>query len=78
MAVNAYVLIDVAPGKTKAAFQAISKIAGVKSAHAVTGPYDIIAFCEAADLKGCGSLVISKIRGVDGVTKTLTCVAIEI
>ncbi len=78
MAVNAYVLIEVTPGKTKAAFNAISKIAGVKSAHAVTGPYDIIALCEAADLKGCGDLVISKIRAVDGVTKTLTCVAIEI
>jgi len=78
MAVNAYVLIEVAPEKTKAALQAVSKIDGVKSAHAVTGPYDIIAFCEAKDLKGCGELVVSKIRAISGVTRTLTCVAIEI
>jgi DNA-binding Lrp family transcriptional regulator len=44
----------------------------------VTGPYDIIAFVEAADIDALGRVVLSKIRTISGVTKTLTCVAIEV
>ncbi len=47
-------------------------------AHAVTGPYDIIAFVEAADVDALGRVVLSKIRTIGGVTKTLTCVTIEV
>ena len=35
-----YVLIQLAPGRTTTAAKAISKIKGVKMAHAVTGPFD--------------------------------------
>lgn len=45
-----YILIELAPGRSKAAAEAISKIGGVKMAQAVTGPFDIIAFAEVPDL----------------------------
>lgn len=78
MATNAYVLIEAASDKAKNALKAITKIPGVKMANAVTGPYDIIAFVEAPDVDALGRVVLSKIRTISGVTKTLTCVAIEV
>ena len=75
---TAYVLIEAASDKAKNALKAISKIPGVKMAHAVTGPYDIIAFVEAPDVDALGRVVLSKIRTITGVTKTLTCVCIEV
>ena len=78
MPTTAYVLIDAASDKAKNALKAITKIPGVRMAHAVTGPYDIIAFVEASDVDALGRVVLSKIRTITGVTKTLTCVAIDI
>jgi DNA-binding Lrp family transcriptional regulator len=47
-------------------------------AHAVTGPYDIIAHVEAANIDALGKVVLSKIRTINGIVKTLTCVAVEV
>ncbi len=77
-ATTAFVLIEAASDKAKNALKAIIKITGVKIAHAVTGPYDIIAFVEASDVDALGRVVLSKIRTISGVTKTLTCVTIEV
>jgi DNA-binding Lrp family transcriptional regulator len=73
---SAYVLIEAAPKKALTAQGKLAKIAGVKSAHLVTGPYDIIAFVEAKDPGAIGKLVMSKIQAVDGVGKTITCVVV--
>ena len=73
---SAYVLIEAQPRKALTARGKIVKIAGVKSAHLVTGPYDLIAFIEAKDPGAIGRLVMSKIQAVDGVGKTITCVVV--
>jgi DNA-binding Lrp family transcriptional regulator len=78
MPTTAYVLIEAASDKARSALKAIAKIPGVKMAHAVTGPYDIIAYVEAQDVDALGRVVLSKIRTIGGVTKTLTCVVIEV
>lgn len=72
----AYVLIEAAPKKALQTCAKIAKIAGVKSAHLVTGPYDIIALVEGKDPSAIGRLVLSKIQAVDGVGKTITCVVV--
>jgi DNA-binding Lrp family transcriptional regulator len=72
----AYVLIEVASKKALPACAKIAKIAGVKSAHLVTGPYDIIALVEAKDPGAIGRLVMSKIQAAPGVGKTITCVVV--
>ena len=48
---------------------AIREIAGVKQAHAVLGPLDIIAFVEVEDVEALGETVMA-IRAVDGVTSS--------
>jgi DNA-binding Lrp family transcriptional regulator len=72
----AYVLIEAAPWKALQACTKIAKISGVKSAHLVTGPYDIIAYVEAKDPGSIGKLVMSRIQAVPSVGKTITCVVV--
>lgn len=50
---------------------AIRAIAGVKQAHAVMGPTDIITFVERADVNALGETVLA-ILAVDGVARTDT------
>jgi DNA-binding Lrp family transcriptional regulator len=76
MTTTAYVLIEGVSDQTANIVKALQKIKGVKSAHAVTGPYDVIACVEATDVGTVGSVVLSKIRTLKGVTRTVTCVAV--
>ncbi|MBA7503311.1 hypothetical protein ES706_01919 [subsurface metagenome] len=75
MAVKAFVLIEIGVGKTKNVVTALGKVEGVKSADAVTGPYDIIAAVEAQDLEGIGNLVTGKIHPIPGISRTITCLS---
>ena len=76
MRIASYILMQLAPGRAKDAAKAISKIEGVKMAHAVTGPFDVIAFAEVSDLAALSDLVLSKIQNVKGVEKTQTAVVV--
>jgi len=71
-----YVLIQLAPGTTKTAAKAISKIKGVKMAHAVTGPFDVIAFVQVPDLTTLSDLILAKIQNIEGVEKTQTAIVV--
>lgn len=76
--VTAYVLISAEPGKATDLVRGVQKIPGVKEVHAVTGPYDAIAFIEAANFSAIGDLIVAKIQKVEGVSRTLTCVTVEL
>lgn len=77
MATFAYILIEVTADKTKGVLTKLQKVKGVTAVHAVTGPFDIIATIEAKDVKDLGDIVLSKIRTINGIEKTITCVAVE-
>ncbi len=75
--VRAYVLISASPGK---AIDVASKLvgkAGILQADAITGEYDCIAQVEAEDVAGIGALIVEKIQRVEGVFKTVTCLAVQ-
>ncbi len=76
--VTAYVLISAEPGKATDLVKGIQKISGVKDVHAVTGPYDAIAYIEAPNFSAIGDLIVAKIQKVEGVSRTLTCVSVEL
>jgi DNA-binding Lrp family transcriptional regulator len=76
MVSKGYVLLEAQAGKTEEALDRISKIKGVKYVSLVTGPYDLIIFIEADDLKQLGQIVNDDIQVISGVTKTITCVVI--
>ena len=76
MSVEAYIFIECTSGKTKDALMKVSDIQGVKTAHAVTGQYDIIAFAEAKDLHDLGEIIVTRIQGVQGVLRTITSMVV--
>jgi DNA-binding Lrp family transcriptional regulator len=76
--VQAYILIQTEVGKAAAVAAEISEIPGVASAEDVTGPYDVIVRAEADTVDELGQLVVAKIQGVDGITRTLTCPVVHL
>lgn len=77
MAISAYIFIETIQGKAKSIAHDISLISGVKTAHTVTGPYDVIAFVEADSISVLGDFIVSKIQAIPGVLRTLTNVVID-
>lgn len=78
VAVQAYVLVRTMPGQAAEALAHILETPGVSTAHAVTGPTDIIAFVEADSMDALGRLIVSRIQQAPGVTRTTTCVVTSI
>jgi DNA-binding Lrp family transcriptional regulator len=78
MTTKAYLLIETSVGASKAVLNKIAQLDGVKSADPVTGPYDIITVVERQDLDGIASLVTEEIGSIDGISRNVTCVAINI
>ena len=76
--VQAYILIQTEVGKAANVAQRISTVPGVTLAEDVTGPYDVIVRAEAENVDDLGKLVVAKIQGVDGITRTLTCPIVHI
>jgi DNA-binding Lrp family transcriptional regulator len=76
--VNAYILIQTEVGRAAQVAKEVSKIKGVKSAEDVTGPYDVIVRAEAKSVDDLGKLVVAKIQGVEGITRTLTCPVVHL
>jgi len=74
---SAYILIEALPGKGIDLMNIIKNVIGVKTVHLVTGPYDVIAFVEADDLKSLGEVIVKKIQSTGLVARTLTCITVE-
>jgi DNA-binding Lrp family transcriptional regulator len=74
---SAYILIESLPGKAIELTNVIKSLKGVKTVHLVTGPYDVITFVEAPDLKALGELIVKKIQATGFVARTLTCITVE-
>lgn len=75
--VQAYVLVQTEVGKAGPVAAAIGKLDGVVAAEDVTGPYDVIVRVEAGSVEELGPLVMSKIQGVPGITRTVTCTVVH-
>ena len=78
MAVSAFIMVDVAGDHTKSAYKTITRIPRVKKVDFVTGPFDLIVQIEAETLESLNELVLSRIRGVDGVIKTSTAIILNL
>ena len=76
--IGAYVLLKIAPGKSRLISSQISKIEGVKTAHPVTGMFDIIAYVEASDINNLTGTVRNNIQNIEGVIRTHTAIVGEL
>lgn len=76
--VHAYILIQTEVGKAAQVAKSAAAIKGVLSAEDVTGPYDVIVRAEAKTVDDLGKLVVARIQGVEGITRTLTCPVVHL
>ena len=76
--VQAYILIQTEVGKARDVAAMIGDLGGVVQVEAVTGPYDVIVLTEANSVDDLGKLVVSKVQGVPGITRTLTCSVVHL
>ena len=75
MAARAYVLIETRVGAAKAVLAALRGMEKVSEADIITGTYDLIALAEADDMVALVELVTAQVQGIEGVERTITCVA---
>ena len=78
MDTRAFILIETAVGKTRHVVSALREISEIRSVDAVTGQYDVIIVVEAQDLNAVGSIVNSRVHTVEGVQRTVTCLAMTL
>ena len=76
--VQAYILVQTEVGKAAAVAAEVRATAGVTEAEDVTGPYDVIVRAEAEDVDRLGQLVVARVQGVGGITRTLTCPVVHL
>jgi DNA-binding Lrp family transcriptional regulator len=74
---RAYVLIETAGGKSNEVADALRKVSGIAASDVVTGPYDVIAVAQGTDANSIARLVLNEVRGIPGISKTMTCLAVD-
>jgi len=75
--IQAYILINTKPGKEEEILEKIGKINGLKvvDASLVYGEYDIVLKVEADNLEQLRNAVVSNIRKIEGVERTITLIS---
>ncbi|PRZ43491.1 AsnC-like helix-turn-helix protein [Antricoccus suffuscus] len=76
--VEAYILIQTEVGRAADVAAEVRDMPGVKVADDVTGPYDVIVRAEARNVDELGKLVVARVQGIDGITRTLTCPVVNL
>jgi len=77
MALKAFILMEIQVGKKEGILKDLRDLKGVREAHFVTGPYDVIAVLELEDVTDLASLIGVRIPSIANVTKTVTCIAMD-
>lgn len=72
---QAYILMNTEPSKSREVAEASRKIEGVKMAHRVTGQFDVVAYTEFTKMDDLGK-IIGEIQKIKGITRTQTAIAI--
>lgn len=76
--IAAYILIQAEAGKAAMVAAALRDLPGVSETASLAGPYDVIALAQAPDIDELGKLVATRVRALDGVTRTLTCTVVHL
>ena len=76
--VTAYILIQTEVGKASQVTDQVRAIEGVMVVDPVTGPYDIGARAEAADLDLLAKGTVMPMQDLEGITRTLTCPVLQL
>ncbi len=77
MSQGAFIFINVSGDHTRSVHTTLLRMDGVKAVYTVTGAYDLIVQAEADSVRGLGELILARIRSIDGVTQTITCLILS-
>jgi DNA-binding Lrp family transcriptional regulator len=72
---RAFILIETQVGTVKDVVRELRALEGLLSCDIITGPFDVIALIEGADMSAVADLVTGQVQRVHGVIRTITCVA---
>jgi DNA-binding Lrp family transcriptional regulator len=72
--VDAIVLISVIPGKEHSIKEEMSEIDEIKSCRISFGEYDLVVEVQTDQIKSLGSLMTKRIRGIEGITRSVTLI----
>ena len=75
--VRAYILIEMVAGHSRKLATSLGGSESVTDVDRVTGPYDVIAVLEGADINAISDVVTNDIHSLEGVVRTTTCVCLE-
>ncbi len=82
MPIRGYVLVETGVGHTRTVAEAMravrSRNASIIGVDTVTGPYDVIVTLEAEDLNQLGKAITEEIATVAGVSRTTTCLSVDL
>lgn len=76
--VKGYLLIKLVPGLESSALSQIRAVPGIEDVNLVFGQWDAIAIAEAKSLSQLSQIIISEVRGIQGVQDTTTLVQGEL
>jgi DNA-binding Lrp family transcriptional regulator len=69
-----FALLSISPLHEKTVYEKLKQIPEIIEVHALFGEFDILVKIEAHDIDSIGSIVINKIRSVQGVVDTKTLI----
>ena len=72
MAATAYILVNIEPARTRAVVEQLRAIPGA-FVREVLGPYDVVIELEADTQEDITAVLRHKIRSLNGITDTVTC-----
>ncbi len=75
---KAYILINVQVGTIAEVIRNLHRVPSVQSAEMTFGEYDLIVVVEVPDLKALAKLISTGIQPIPGITRTITCMAVDI
>ncbi len=73
--VRAYILIEMAAGRSRDLVNSLQELEEVRDVVRVTGPYDVVAVFEAESVDAISDKVADHVHAQSGVIRTTTCVA---
>ena len=76
--IKGYLLIKLVPGLESDALTQIRAIPGVSEVNLVFGQWDAVAVAEAKSLFALARIIVSEVRGIQGVEDTSTLVQGEL
>jgi DNA-binding Lrp family transcriptional regulator len=74
---TAFILLKTEPSREREVYSALIEVPEVVETHALYGEYDLLAIVECDTSKNLTSILMEKLRQIEGVRETETLIAVD-